>query len=132
MTAGSAVAVSFKMRSAILLGGHRPAAALWWDDKTRRFVTSTYYSPPAWLASIPAEIPPGPWTPRDPALLARETGGPDDAPGEGAYDGLGATFPMENGRQGPEVRAGRGCAGACAGAGGGATLGRHQAADCWR
>ena len=35
LVGGSAVAISFKMRSAILLGGHRPAAALWWDDKTR-------------------------------------------------------------------------------------------------
>jgi hypothetical protein len=33
------------------------------------------------------------WTPLDAALLARITGEPDDAPGEGGAEGLGPTFP---------------------------------------
>ncbi len=44
--------VSQKDRSAILLGGHRPDGAYWFDDAKGRFVTSTYYtdSLPDWVA----------------------------------------------------------------------------------
>lgn len=43
------VSVSLKDRAAILLGGKRPDAALWYSSKTGEFTTSSYYARPSWL-----------------------------------------------------------------------------------
>ncbi|MFO0669930.1 MAG: alkaline phosphatase family protein [Polyangiaceae bacterium] len=45
------VSVSIKDRGAILPGGHRPTAAVWFDTKEVRFVTSTAFGAalPAWV-----------------------------------------------------------------------------------
>lgn len=44
------VSLSGKDRAAILLGGHRPDLALWFDRKSGVFETSRYYGPPPpWL-----------------------------------------------------------------------------------
>jgi hypothetical protein len=45
------VSISLKDRAAILMGGHSPSAAYWYDPRTGGFVTSTYYATPlpAWL-----------------------------------------------------------------------------------
>jgi len=94
------VSMSWKDRCAILLGGQRPSAALWFDIPLGGFVTSTYYAQtlPAWVARANAARPAQrmlgrAWTPllglRELALL----GGPDDAPGEGDYEGMGVAFP---------------------------------------
>jgi predicted AlkP superfamily pyrophosphatase or phosphodiesterase len=46
-----AVSISLKDRAAVLMGGHTPCAAYWYDVGSGRFVTSTYYLPtlPAWV-----------------------------------------------------------------------------------
>ena len=46
-----AVSISLKERAAVLMGGHTPSAAYWYDAGSGRFVTSTYYMPtlPAWV-----------------------------------------------------------------------------------
>jgi hypothetical protein len=95
--------VSFKDRAAIIGGGRRPAAALWYDRGLDSFVTSSAFAPrfPSWAAPVA-----GPealaarraraWQPADPAWLeARCARVPDDAPGEGDLDGYGTTFPHD-------------------------------------
>ncbi|HEX6201283.1 MAG TPA: alkaline phosphatase family protein, partial [Thermoanaerobaculia bacterium] len=63
-------AASAKDRSAVLLGGHHPEAAYWYDRETGRFTTSPYYTgrhpdagpvpgePPAWVDRFHREHPP--------------------------------------------------------------------------
>ncbi|MDT3695552.1 MAG: alkaline phosphatase PafA [Ignavibacterium sp.] len=45
------ISVSIKDRSAILPGGHMPDGAFWYDGKTGRFISSTYYHSelPQWV-----------------------------------------------------------------------------------
>jgi hypothetical protein len=45
-----ALSISLKDRAAVLMGGHAPSAAYWYDVGSGRFVSSTYYIPalPAW------------------------------------------------------------------------------------
>lgn len=50
------VSLSFKDRAAILLGGKKADAALWFDRKKGEFVTSSYYSRPGWLAAFNARM----------------------------------------------------------------------------
>ncbi len=38
-----AVSISLKDRAAVLMGGHDPSAAYWYDEGSGRFVSSTYY-----------------------------------------------------------------------------------------
>ena len=49
-----AIGLSLKDRSAILAVGRAADAAYWWDTKSGRFVTSTYYVPaaPEWLQAF--------------------------------------------------------------------------------
>jgi predicted AlkP superfamily pyrophosphatase or phosphodiesterase len=44
------IAISLKDRAAVLAGGHTANAAYWYDSKSGRFVTSSYYMPalPSW------------------------------------------------------------------------------------
>lgn len=53
------VAISLKDRAAILPGGHTANAAYWYDSKTGRFVTSTYYMPslPSWVSQFNEQGP---------------------------------------------------------------------------
>jgi predicted AlkP superfamily pyrophosphatase or phosphodiesterase len=48
------VSIALKDRAAILMGGHSPTAAYWYDHGSGRFVTSTYYMAalPAWVATF--------------------------------------------------------------------------------
>lgn len=93
------VAISIKDRAAIFGGGREPDATLWFEPKLDRFVTSTAFArelPPwalpfATTSSLVARRQ-EPWTPLDPAFVARHAG-PDDQPGEGDWRGLGRTFP---------------------------------------
>jgi predicted AlkP superfamily pyrophosphatase or phosphodiesterase len=57
------IGISLKDRSAILPAGHSADAAYWWDQKTGRFVTSTYYVPeaPAWVTDFNARKLPASW-----------------------------------------------------------------------
>jgi predicted AlkP superfamily pyrophosphatase or phosphodiesterase len=53
------VAISLKDRAAILMGGHSPSAAYWYDPGSGRFVTSTYYMSalPSWVANFNRSSP---------------------------------------------------------------------------
>ena len=53
------VAISLKDRAAVLMGGHTPSAAYWYDVGSGRFVTSTYYMPtlPAWVDEFNQQVP---------------------------------------------------------------------------
>ena len=57
------VAISLKERAAVLMGGHSPSAAYWYDPGLARFVSSTYYMPtlPAWVAQFNANWPAKPY-----------------------------------------------------------------------
>ncbi len=48
------IGIALKDRAAVMLGGHRADHALWFDDKSHQWVTSTYYSAdnsvPAWVS----------------------------------------------------------------------------------
>src|SRR5208283_2759035 len=61
------VAISLKDRAAVLMGGHSPSAAYWYDPGSARFVTSTYYVPtlPPWVAQFNANSPAKPYCGRD-------------------------------------------------------------------
>ena len=54
-----AVSISLKERAAILMGGHTPSAAYWYDSGSGHFVTSTYYMPmlPAWVDDFNQQKP---------------------------------------------------------------------------
>ncbi len=91
--------LSMKDRGAVIPGGQRPDAAVWYTEAARGMTTSAHYAPevPAWLAAFNAEHPVAgyfdrPWEPLDRASLVA-SGVPDDAPGEGDWYGLGVTFP---------------------------------------
>lgn len=53
------ISISLKDRAAVLMGGHTPNAAYWYDVGSGRFVTSTYYLPrlPAWVDEFNANTP---------------------------------------------------------------------------
>ncbi len=97
---GIVASLSFKDCGAIFAGGRRPDLALWYDKRRPGFTTSTYYAeePPAWLAdwerAHPVESLLARWDAADPELLARVLG-PDEAEGEGDWEGFGATFPHD-------------------------------------
>jgi predicted AlkP superfamily pyrophosphatase or phosphodiesterase len=54
-----AVSISLKDRAAVLMGGHTPSAAYWYDVGSGRFVTSTYYLPrlPEWVDEFNQDTP---------------------------------------------------------------------------
>ena len=93
------VAVAFKDRSAVLMGGRRADAAYWYDGLTGRFVTSTYYlkALPGWLqdwnAGRPADaLRERRWTRLlDDGGLYEKLAGADPEPGE--WDGKDTVFP---------------------------------------
>ena len=95
-TGARAVSVALKERASILMLGHA-GLRLWYDGKHGAWCAYGA-EPPAWVRAREAAAPLGarihaPWTPTDPAELARLSGGPDTAPGEIGEKGLGITFP---------------------------------------
>jgi predicted AlkP superfamily pyrophosphatase or phosphodiesterase len=48
------ISISLKDRAAVLMGGHSPSTAYWYDSGAGRFVTSTYYATalPAWVGDF--------------------------------------------------------------------------------
>ena len=89
------VSVSLKSRAAVLLAGRHPTAVVWYDPPAGEWRTSAYYGAlPVWAARSDPRTQVGKdWRPSlDGRKLAR-LGGPDDAPGEGDFKGLGRTFP---------------------------------------
>jgi arylsulfatase A-like enzyme len=101
-TAGAArtVSLSYKDRTAVLLGGKRPDLALWYDSKRGTFTTSSYYAQalPDWLTRWQAEHPAAKrfaeWSPEAPGRLEALLG-PDLAEGKGDWLGLGQSFPHD-------------------------------------
>jgi hypothetical protein len=102
VTAGAArtVSLSWKDRAAVLPGGRHPDLVLWYEDALPGFTSATWYAPdrPAWLdaweAAHPLDELLEPWRP----LAGERWGrlrGPDAAPGEGGWLGLGAAFPHD-------------------------------------
>jgi predicted AlkP superfamily pyrophosphatase or phosphodiesterase len=94
-----AVGIALKPRAALLPLGQAAGLAVWYDPTAPTWKTSAP-SPPAWVDALVADHPIAPrlddvWTAADPAALARESGGADDAPGELGTHGLGATFPHD-------------------------------------
>jgi predicted AlkP superfamily pyrophosphatase or phosphodiesterase len=57
------ISMSHKDRSAILMGGRMADAALWWDQSTGNFVSSTWYGAelPKWAAAFNAGRPVNAW-----------------------------------------------------------------------
>lgn len=94
------VAISLKARGAVFVAGKRPELAVWYAPAAGGMTTTRAYASeaPRWLVELARERPAArlfgqTWEPLDAALLARATGIPDDAPGEGSVHGLGRTFP---------------------------------------
>lgn len=94
------VSVSLKDRGAILPGGKKPSHVIWYDAKSGGFVSSTAFTEtfPAWAkplggaAAVEARWR-TPWTPLDRDWVASHAVTPDDAKGEGDFEGFGRTFP---------------------------------------
>jgi len=101
-TAGRArsAAISLKARAAVFVGGQHPDAVVWYEPAAGGMTTSRAFAAevPPWLVEH-ARVHPATrffgqtWEPLDAALLARATGIPDDAVGEGGVHGFGPTFP---------------------------------------
>jgi predicted AlkP superfamily pyrophosphatase or phosphodiesterase len=53
------ISIAVKDRASVLMGGHTPSAAYWYDVGSGRFVTSTYYAPtlPAWVDDFNQKSP---------------------------------------------------------------------------
>lgn len=82
------VGISFKDRGAVLPAGHMPDGAYWYDGKTGRFITSTYYKTrlPEWVEkfnqqNLPAKYLSGEWATLLPIKQYVESG-PDNTPYE--------------------------------------------------
>lgn len=92
------VSIALKNRSATMLGGRRPDACLWFDDKSGRYVTSEWYTAtlPEFVARFDREFPAaaelgGVWTPIVPDAAFDAVGATrDDEPYEGRF-GLART-----------------------------------------
>ncbi|MBU3741688.1 MAG: hypothetical protein FGM24_05320 [Candidatus Kapabacteria bacterium] len=50
------VSMAFKDRAAVLMGGHEPTYALWFDTDSLAFVTSSYYQRPPWLNTLNDDV----------------------------------------------------------------------------
>lgn len=109
------VALSLKDRGAIMMGGVRPNAAIWYDAPTDRWTTSTFYAEqiPSWVPTTAVSGTHEAWDrlsdPRlcrllpkaerasDPAVCAERLYlrrvGPDDDPAETGDIGFGNAFP---------------------------------------
>ncbi len=64
---GKVIGIALKDRSSILPAGHSASAAYWYDDKTGRMITSTYYMRelPEWVRNFNATDPVSRWMSRD-------------------------------------------------------------------
>lgn len=113
-TGGAAhtISIGLKDRGAALASGRRPDLAIWYEPGQPAMTTSRGYvkAPPEWLVAFNEghrlsdsfdEV----WKPADPELLARATGIPDEATGEGAEYGLGIGFPHDIGASTNPARA---------------------------
>lgn len=99
------VALAVKDRVAVLCGGERPLAAVWYDNTTGGFTSGTWWGPtnkPTWLDRTNRErnahLAFGEvWDRVEPKLDYTKIVGPDDLPYEATLDGLTTTLPMKYG-----------------------------------
>lgn len=94
------IGVSIKDRGAVLPAGHTPDGAYWYDSKTGKFISSTYYKPalPTWMEQFNArnladKYLNQEWKTLLPIEQYKESG-PDDTAYEGKFKGVERpTFP---------------------------------------
>jgi predicted AlkP superfamily pyrophosphatase or phosphodiesterase len=100
------ISISYKDRAAILMGGKHPDAAYWYDRRSGRMSSSSYYlrALPEWMREFNAagwitKNLPRLWTRLRPDSVYA-TFGPDNMPGEAMWNGK-RTFPhvIEPGRE---------------------------------
>ena len=101
---GRSVAMALKARSACFVAGQKPDLVLWFEEPLGGFTTSLAYRTqrPPWVVELARAKPwtrfaTATWTPADAGRLARETGIPDDSPGEAGPHGFGTSFPYDLG-----------------------------------
>ncbi len=106
------VAIGLKARASTFVVGKFPDVAVWYEAAAGGMTTSKAYAaePPRWLVELAATSPATryfrkSWTPLDPAMLAKVTRIPDNAPGEGSAEGLGTTFPHDLALSGSPAKA---------------------------
>jgi hypothetical protein len=101
-TSGAArsVAIGLKPRAVVFVAGRRPDAVVWYEGAAGGMTTSRAFAreAPPWLVELARAHPAKrffdrTWEPLDAGVLARATGIPDDAPGEGSLHGFGPVFP---------------------------------------
>lgn len=87
------VGISFKDRGAVLPAGHNPDGAYWYDSKSGKFITSTYYTNrlPGWVEkfnqqNLPEKYLSGEWATILPISQYVESG-PDNTPYESRIGG---------------------------------------------
>jgi hypothetical protein len=92
--------LSLKDRGALFGAGRSPRAAIWFEPKLDRFVTSTAVAEtfPRWALPVVsrtalARIQSQTWSPLDATFVAAHARTPDDQPGEGDEKGFGRVFP---------------------------------------
>ncbi len=93
------IGISMKDRGAVLPAGHMANAAYWYDNKTGKFITSTYYmnALPTWVETFNAQKLADAylnqtWNTLLPIAQYTESG-PDESPYERKLQGSKATFP---------------------------------------
>jgi predicted AlkP superfamily pyrophosphatase or phosphodiesterase len=91
--------ISHKDRAAILTAGRSADLAVWYEPDLGRYTSSRAYvdALPAWLMELGQRLPAqamaeGTWSPL-PGLRSRGGAPIDDRVGEGAFSGVGKTFP---------------------------------------
>ncbi len=90
---------SLKDRGALFGAGRHPTAALWFDTRDNRFVTSSAVAGafPSWAGAFAADAVAraegSTWTLLDPAWVQGHSLTADDQPGEGDLPGFGVVFP---------------------------------------
>ena len=89
---GRTVSLSLKDRTAVLMGGQKPAAAYCFDTRDGKFHTGAFYrtDPHPWVAEFNGTKPADAWLGKSwdklkPDLDYAKRSGPDDAPGEAAW-----------------------------------------------
>jgi hypothetical protein len=93
------VSLSLKDRGALFGAGHHPRAAIWFDPKLDRFVTSTAFAQtlPIWARSpataTVSRLQRQTWSLLDKQWVTAHARTPDAQPGEGDVDGFGTVFP---------------------------------------
>jgi hypothetical protein len=91
------IALSLKDRGALFAAGRRPTAAVWFDVKSNRFVTSTAFARtlPPWAVATDAlrQAEASTWDLLDRSWVTSHSITPDDEAGEGDIRGYGTVFP---------------------------------------